>query len=222
MDILHRDDLQRGGFAGLREYRLVTDRRIFGEHVSKHAWDGLGNFVYLADAKFLPYGETHMHQHKEIDVISVMLEGRIQHEGSLQHGQQIQAPNVQVQRAGSEGFSHNEINPDAHENRMIQIWVLPEQSGQAADYKTYSPVAAGLTRVYGGNHKQKSSFASQTLIDIAMLNNGQSLALTGDFMAYITHGRGYMNGCLLADGDLVRGSALQFDAKDDTHIIIIR
>ena len=34
---------------------------------------------------------------------------------------------VQVQRAGGEGFSHNEINPDDIENRMIQLWVVPEQ-----------------------------------------------------------------------------------------------
>jgi len=66
---------------------------------------------------------------------------------------------------------------------------------------------------------QRGGFSS---FDIALLNNWQSLALADDFMAHITHGRGYMNGCLLADGDLLRGSALQFDAKDDTHIMIIR
>lgn len=29
-EILHRDDLQQGGFAGLREHRLVMDQRVFG------------------------------------------------------------------------------------------------------------------------------------------------------------------------------------------------
>jgi hypothetical protein len=33
----------------------------------------MGNFVYLADARFLPRGETHLHSHREIDVISVMV-----------------------------------------------------------------------------------------------------------------------------------------------------
>jgi len=140
MKILHRDDLPRGGFAGLREHRLVTDQRLFGDHKSSDTWDGLGNFVYLADARFLPKGETRLHTHKEIDVISVMVEGRIQHEGSLEHGQEMDSHHVQAQRAGGEGFSHNEINPDDSENRMIQLWVLPEKSGQAAGYKLYSPV----------------------------------------------------------------------------------
>lgn len=99
LQILHRDDLPLGGFAGLKEHRLVKDRRIGGDG---NAWNGLGNFVYLADARFLPKGETKMHPHKEIDVISVMVEGRIAHEGSLEHGQSLEANQVQAQRAGGE------------------------------------------------------------------------------------------------------------------------
>jgi redox-sensitive bicupin YhaK (pirin superfamily) len=82
----------------------------------------------------MPHGETRMHAHHEIDVISVMVKGRIAHEGSLQHGQNLSGNDVQVQRAGGEGFSHNEINPDDNWNRMLQLWVLPEVPGQTADY----------------------------------------------------------------------------------------
>lgn len=148
MEILHRDDLELGGFAGLREHRLVTGARLFGDSKSHKAWDGMGNFVYLADAIFSPNGETRLHSHQEIDVISVMVEGRIIHEGSLENGQEMDRHHVQAQRAGGEGFSHNEINPDDTENRMIQLWVLPEQQGQVADYKLYSPKEGELTRVY--------------------------------------------------------------------------
>ncbi len=73
LEILQRDDLKRGGFAGLRETRLVMDQRIFGGGTQSGAWDGVGGFVYLADARFLPKGETRLHGHKEIDVISVMV-----------------------------------------------------------------------------------------------------------------------------------------------------
>ena len=64
---------------------LVIDPKVFGDTVSG-AWPGIGNFVYLADARFIPNGETHLHPHKEIDVISVIIEGRIAHEGSLHEG----------------------------------------------------------------------------------------------------------------------------------------
>jgi redox-sensitive bicupin YhaK (pirin superfamily) len=99
MEILHRDDLPLGGFAGLREHRLVTGSKVYGDHREPATWDGIGDFVYLADAWFLPKGETRVHSHREIDVISVMVEGRIAHEGSLKHGQKMSYTNIQVQRA---------------------------------------------------------------------------------------------------------------------------
>ena len=113
LEIMHKDDLPLGGFAGLTEKRLVVDERLWDG--PEKSWSGLGDFVYLADANFQPKGQTNMHPHKEIDVISVMVDGQIEHEGSLEHGKSIVANQVQVQRAGGEGFSHNEINPDNSE-----------------------------------------------------------------------------------------------------------
>ena len=121
MDMMHKDQMPPGGFAGLREKQLVIDPRMWDG--DKPQWNGIGNFVYLADANFKPKGQTNMHPHREVDVISVMVDGRIDHEGSLEHGKSLVANQAQVQRAGGEGFEHNEINPDDVENRMIQIGI---------------------------------------------------------------------------------------------------
>ncbi|MFQ5353607.1 MAG: pirin family protein, partial [Thermodesulfobacteriota bacterium] len=176
LSILHRDDLPLGGFAGLKEHRLVTDSKVFGGYSATGAWAGIGNFVYLADARFNPGGETHLHDHEEVDVISVMVEGRIIHEGTLEHGEEIKAPHVQVQCAGGEGFSHNEINPDDTKNRMIQIWVLPEKKGEPSAYKIYNPQPGNITRVYGGGAEQSETFSSRTVIDVAHPGNGEEVA----------------------------------------------
>ncbi|WP_428095688.1 pirin family protein [Candidatus Thioglobus sp.] len=221
MEILHRDDMPRGGFAGLREHRLVTDARLFGEDKSSKAWQGMGNFVYLADAKFLPKGETKLHSHQEIDVISVMVEGSIMHEGSLEHGQTLKSHQVQVQRAGGQGFAHNEINPDEVENRMIQLWVLPEQSGQTAQYKLYSPKNGELMRIYGGEKNQDETLDSHTIIDVGIILAGDKLSLNTPFLAYITRGSGVLNGELVKEGDLIRDNKLDFYANDDTQLIAI-
>lgn len=221
-EILHRDDLPLGGFAGLREHRLVTDSKAWGTHRAPGAWDGLGHFVYLADARFVPHGETRLHPHREIDVISVMVEGCIAHEGSLGDGEQLNAYDVQVQRAGGEGFTHNEVNPDDVGNRMIQLWSLPETSGQPAGYKTYSPAWGALTRVYGGPADQQDTFAGQTVIEVGLLHAGDTAAAAGDFIAYLTKGSGAASGTAVADGDLLRGSDLQFTADEDTQLIVIR
>lgn len=104
IEVLHRDDLPLGGFAGLREHRLVMDFKAWRNQANPSAWQGLGNFVYLADARFIPKGETGMHPHREVDVISVMVEGRIAHGGTLEHGQELEPFDVQVQRAGGGDF----------------------------------------------------------------------------------------------------------------------
>ena len=220
-EILHRDDLPLGGFAGLREHRLVTDSRAWGAHRAPGAWDGLGNFVYLADARFVPHGETHLHPHREIDVISVMVEGRIAHEGSLGDGEQLNTFDVQVQRAGGEGFTHNEVNPDDVGNRMIQLWSLPETPGESAGYRTYSPAWGALTRVYGGAIGQQETFAGQTVIEVGLLHAGDTSAVAGDFIAYLTKGSGTVSSTPVVDGDLVRGSDLQFTADEDVQLILI-
>ena len=221
LDILHRDDLPLGGFAGLKEHRLIMDPRAFGEHTDPGTWPGIGNFVYLADARFNPHGDTTMHSHKEIDVISVMVEGRIAHEGSLEHGQELNAGDVQVQRAGGEGFSHNEVNPDDSENRMIQIWVLPETSGEAAGYKVYTPDVENLTRIYGGPTDQGVTFASKTEIDVLLLNARQNFDHKGDTIAYLIKGKAIANDTTVKDGDVIKTQRLKLDAETDLMMVMV-
>ena len=221
LQVLHRDDLKLGGFAGLLEHRLVVDPKVFGNNDSG-AWSGIGNFVYLADAKFIPNGETHLHHHREIDVISVVVDGRISHKGTLQQGKIIESNDVQVQRAGGEGFAHNEVNPDNKENRMIQIWVTPEKSGDAAGYKSYSLQQGKVTRVYGGDANQEETFASKTTLDVGLVDANQTISLDGEFIAYVTSGNGTLDGQNVTDGDLIRGHDIRFQAKTDSQIIIVR
>jgi redox-sensitive bicupin YhaK (pirin superfamily) len=222
MEILKRDSLKEGGFAGLKEHRLIKDPRLFGAQENNDgSWPGLENFVYLADARFTPHGETRMHSHTEIDVISVMVEGNIKHEGSLETGKDLSRNDVQVQRAGGEGFSHNEINPDENWNRLIQLWALPEVAGQAASYKVYKPVKGELTRIYGGGDNSEADFPSKTKIDVALLSNGQQIEVDGPFLFYITRGKGIANNKAVEDGDLIRGSSIKFKASEDVQLMVI-
>ena len=222
MDKLQRNALPKDGFAGIREHRLIKDTRVFGPKANEDgSWSGIGNFVYLANARFIPNGETRMHSHREIDVISVMVNGRINHQGSLSQGQHLNKNDIQVQRAGGEGFSHNEINPDADWNRMIQIWVLPEQSGQSVAYKVYQPKFGNTVRIYGGNPKAENYFPAETKIDVSLLETGQHIEINASFIAYITNGSGTANHEIIKDGDLIRGNHLQFEAIEKSQIIVV-
>jgi redox-sensitive bicupin YhaK (pirin superfamily) len=219
MQVLHKESLPLGGFAGLKEHRLVVDRLVGGRD---DTWDGIGNFVYLADAYFDPYGETRLHAHRELDVISVMLEGSIRHEGSLEHGSSISTGQVQVQRAGGEGFKHNEINPNPSKNRMIQIWVLPENKGEKAAYKLYDVKQDKLTQIYGGTKEQSTTFDSHTILEVGRFTKDKSITKNGNFLVCITKGEAILNDTLVKDGTLIRGTNLHFKAiSDDTQMIVI-
>lgn len=225
MKVLKRSSLPLGGFAGLTEHRLVTDRRVFGARKTAETFDGIGNFVYLADAQFNPHGDTHMHPHKEIDVISIMVNGRVSHEGSLEHGQSLVAGEAQVQRAGGEGFSHNEVNPDASKNRLLQLWVLPDESGQPAGYKHYTLAKSGVTRIYGGDKNQTETFDSKTFIDVVRLADGETIHFDRETLAYVSLGNvefSAQNQQYQAEnGDLIRSSNTMITATNSAEIIVI-
>ena len=222
-EILRRQEIPQSGFAGLREYQLVMNSDVFGSYANEQSWNGIGNFVYLADAKFEPYGETRLHRHKEIDVISILVEGQILHEGSLGNGKSIKKDQVQVQSAGEEGFSHNEVNPDNFENRMIQLWAVPERKNTKSNYKTYDLQIGKILQVYGGNKNESNEFTNKTSIDVGLLELDQEIQIEGHFIAYIARGVGKINEESISEGDLIQGKNLKFISKSDrTQTIIVR
>lgn len=219
MKILHRDSLPRGGFAGLKETRLIVDNKVGGD---TSTWNGLGSFIYLADARFLPNGETRMHPHHEIDVITIMLEGQLSHEGSLKDGQSMEKNQVQVQRAGGEGFKHNEVNPNSSGNRLLQLWALPENTGEPAGYKFYQLKNNELMRIYGGKKSQSDTFDSHTVIEVGLLNKNKTITKKGEYLAYVTNGEGQINGKTVTDGDLIYGDNFDFTVQSDQlHLTLI-
>jgi redox-sensitive bicupin YhaK (pirin superfamily) len=221
MKIIKRNILRRSGFAGLRETRLVMNPRIFRGQLEAGTSPGLGKCAYLADACFLPHGDTRMHEHKEIDVISIMVEGRIRHEGSLEHGQELEVDDVQVQRAGDEGFSHNEINPDNAKNRMIQIWMIPETPAESASYQMYKARKGKRTRVYGGSSDQNDTIPARTAVDIACVQEGDTVEHPGRSLSYVTVGEGTSDDETVMEGDLIDTRDFNYKALTDSKLILI-
>ncbi|MFB9885898.1 pirin family protein [Balneatrix alpica] len=97
------------------------------------------------------------HAHQDMEIISYLLEGRIEHRDTLGNRRQLQAGEIQVMSAGS-GIQHSEYNPDRQAPlHFLQIWIRPQSKGIPPRYAEQRlPEQAGLQLLVSGDGRQQS------------------------------------------------------------------
>ncbi len=76
-----------------------------------------------------------MHAHRDMEIITVVLSGALEHRDSLGHGEVLRPGEVQVMSAGS-GIRHSEKNPSTTEPvHLLQIWIMPDRAGRTPRYE---------------------------------------------------------------------------------------
>ncbi|MBA4543934.1 pirin family protein [Thermoactinomyces daqus] len=81
------------------------------------------------------------HPHREMEIVSIVLQGQLRHEDSSRATETTTFGGVQRMTAGT-GIVHSEVNPSSEEKvNFLQLWFLPEQKGLTPSYeKTEFPV----------------------------------------------------------------------------------
>ena len=134
----------------------------------------LGPLLVLADATFAPRSRFPLHPHKEMEILSLVLDGELSHHGDQAHGATLKRREAQLISA-RDGIVHAEGNDTDAPTRMLQIWFRPNQLGGAPAYHQRTVGRGGWQAVAGDGVLPLRSDAKVWLLD---LEAGRREALT--------------------------------------------
>jgi redox-sensitive bicupin YhaK (pirin superfamily) len=186
-------------FMGFRDLRVINEDRV-------EPGQGFGT-----------------HGHRDMEIISYVLEGALAHRDSLGTGSLIRPGDVQRMSAGS-GILHSEFNGSNDEPvHFLQIWLLPSRRGLKPGYEQkafpYEEKRARLRLVASPDGADGSLTLHQDArLFVSILARGErvSRGIAAGRAAYVqvARGRVVVNGGVLAAGD---GAAIEDEARVDVE-----
>jgi len=176
---------------------------------------GFSNLRVINDDTVSPRGGFGTHGHRDMEIISYVLDGALEHKDSMGNGSVIRPGDVQRMSAGT-GVTHSEFNAsDSEPVHFLQIWVLPEENGLRPGYeqKAFSPEEKrGRLRLVGSRDGRGGSVTIHQDVDLyaTLLREGDSvsheLADGRKGWVQVAQGRAVLNDAQLHTGD---GAAIE-------------
>jgi len=170
------------------------------------------------------------HPHRDMEILTWVLDGQLQHRDSLGTGSVIRPGEVQIMSAGT-GIQHSEFNPSPVEPvRLLQIWILPERRGLPPRYdQQVVPLEDGVLREIAAHEPEAGAVRlfQDASVYAARLSPGQRVehALEPGRTAWVQVARGSvrLDDTSLGEGDgaAVTGQdRLAVTAVDDAEVLV--
>ncbi len=172
-------------------------------------WMGYRSLRVINDDLVMPGQGFGTHPHRDMEIITYILSGALEHKDSMGNGRVIRTGEVQYMSAGT-GVRHSEFNPSNDEAvHLLQIWILPDTKGVAPRYaeKSFANAPTGKLHLVTSKTGRDGSIAIRQDADLwlAKLEAGQSvthkLAPGRHAWIHVAEGEVTVNGETLAGGD---------------------
>ena len=194
-------------------------------------WMGFRSLRVINDDLVMPGMGFGAHPHQDMEIITYLLSGSLEHKDSLGNGRVIRAGEVQYMAAGS-GVRHSEFNPSQTEaSHLLQIWILPDTRGVKPRYaeKSLRDAPTGKFHLVTSKTGRAGSIAIHQDADLwlAKLDAGQqvshSLADVRNAWLHVAEGEVTLNGIALIGGDaaaITHESKLQLAATKPSQVLL--
>ncbi|MCU7372722.1 pirin family protein [Paucibacter sp. O1-1] len=200
---------------------------------------GFGALRVINEDRIAPGTGFGTHGHRDMEIISYVLDGELAHKDSMGNGTAggahagvIKPGDVQRMSAGT-GVMHSEFNnAQGRQTHFLQIWIMPDQRGVAPSYQQLHFPAEdkrGRLRLVASNDGAEGSVSihADARLYAGLFNGDESaeLALAPGRLAYVHLVRGSLvvNGQTLAGGDALKLAGtdkLVLDHGEDAEVLV--
>lgn len=169
---------------------------------------GFHSLRVINDDRVAPGGGFPSHPHRDMEIFSFVLSGRLEHTDSLGHSRVLHPGEIQLMRAGR-GILHSEKNPSSTEpGRFLQIWIQPSARGLEPAYTEWHPQgnpASKILVISPDGREGTARIAQDAFVYRLRLAAGESVTHTvapgRAAWLQIATGTGHCNSISLQEGD---------------------
>ena len=218
---------------GLANFGWLNSRHTFSlGHYYDPKFMGFGPLRVINEDQVQPAQGFDTHGHSDMEIISYVLDGSLEHKDSMGNGSVIRPGDVQRMSAGT-GVRHSEFNAsDTDPVHFLQIWILPERKGLEPGYEQKHFAAKdkrGRLRLVGSRDGRDGSVTIHQDADLyaTLLGDGDTvsheLAEGRKGWVQVARGGAMLNEQLLdaGDGVAVEGPAtIRLTGASETEILL--